>query len=99
MVEGGSGRAKVRLGGSLELELWSRSGGPGDRVAIGCSRLWEATKKSEKTYMAPRIMMTAAPKLVTRTPHRSMDGTTRDVATANIMFLTPLVHRKCRNRE
>jgi len=42
------------------------------------------------TYRAPRDVTTAAPELVTRTPHRSIAGMTEADAIANIMFLTPL---------
>ena len=42
------------------------------------------------TYRAPRTVTTVAPKLVTKTPHRSMAGTTQAVVTAIIIFLTPL---------
>ena len=42
------------------------------------------------TYRAPRDVTTAAPKLVTRTPHRSMAGMMEADAIANIKFLTPL---------
>ena len=42
------------------------------------------------THRAPRDVTTAAPKLVTRTPHLSTAGMTAADAIANIMFLTPL---------
>ena len=46
------------------------------------------------TYRAPRTVTTVAPKLVTKTPHRSMAGTMEAEATATIIFLTPLEHDK-----
>ena len=42
------------------------------------------------TYRAPRTVTTIAPRLVTKTPHRSMAGTTQAEATATSIFLTPL---------
>ena len=49
--------------------------------------------KSEKrinTYSAPRTVTTVAPKFVTKTPHRSMAGTTEAEEKATIIFLTAL---------
>ena len=42
------------------------------------------------TYSAPGTVTTATPKLVTKTPHRSMAGTTEAGEKATIIFLTPL---------
>ena len=42
------------------------------------------------TYRAPRTVTAIAPKLVTKTPHRSMAGATQVEATATSIFLTPL---------
>ena len=42
------------------------------------------------TYRAPRIVITVAPKFVTKTPHCSTAGTTEAEAIATIIFLTPL---------
>lgn len=55
-------------------------------------------KKLRKTYRAPRDVTTAAPKLVTRTPHRSMEGIMPADAVAIIKFLIPLEPQNCRNR-
>ena len=42
------------------------------------------------TYSAPKIVVTVAPKFVTKTPHCSMAGTTEAEEKATIIFLTAL---------
>jgi len=54
------------------------------------NRRRQKNKLSGNAYRAPRDVTTVAPKLVTRTPHRSTAGTTEVDAIANIKFLTPL---------
>lgn len=52
-------------------------------------------KEGRRTYRVPRIIIPAATEFVTRTPHHSLAGTTKDSAIAKITFLTPL---RCRRR-
>ena len=58
---------------------------------------WNGRQRPEcemktNTYRAPRTVTMVEPKFVTKTPHRSMAGTTEagDMATIDIILLTPL---------
>ena len=64
------------------MELWNEN--PNDREE------WEMTEARRETYRAPRSAKTVAPESVTRTPHRSTEGTMAVDAIAIIKLLTPL---------
>ena len=62
--------------------------GHGEKKLNGGQRL--ENEKRINTYRAPRTVTTVAPKFVTKTPHRSMAGTTEAEDKATIIFLIAL---------